>query len=55
MNLTEIHLNIKACTFPHIFNRLGFNAFQLNAHDVIINNKTMSPVLKPHIQLGQTE
>lgn len=55
MNLTEIHLNIKASTLPYVFSRPRFGAFHLNPHDVILNNKIMPLMHKLHIQLGQIE
>lgn len=55
MNLTEIQLNIKARAFSHIFTWLWFDAFQLDAHDVILKSKILFPMLKSHVQFWQIE
>ena len=51
MNFTKLQLEIKACTLPKILSGSWFGAFQLDAHDVVFNRKTMLTMHKTHIQL----
>lgn len=55
MNFIKLQLNMKACTLPDIFKGAWFDAFQLDAHDVIFNRKTIFAVHETHIQLWQIE